>query len=332
MARTTNPIESISLRAPARVEDARAFSAFMKFLGVLAINFAAAVPAFAGPGNPLIQTDDVALFYQLYDSADGHPTAEQLQHDYLDKGSKGLHVLAEVRNVTGERMADTLAKRPEIYADARRCASALPGVRARLSTSMQKLAEVYPEARFPPVTIAVGRGKPVGVGSPVTGVQIGLEALCATDFMNPDIEDRFVYVIAHEYVHVQQVQALVDADRPTVLEGSLIEGAADFIGELTSGGLSYAYLDALTRGREKAIETKFVPDMDKTDLSSWLYNSTPDKPSDLGYWVGYRIVKSFYQHAADKRQAIRDIIEMRDPKTFLAKSGWYPGIILERAP
>src|SRR5262245_66344075 len=31
-------------------------------------------------------------------------------------------------------------------------------------------------AKFPPVTIAVGRGKPVGVGSPVSGVMIGLRS------------------------------------------------------------------------------------------------------------------------------------------------------------
>jgi len=68
--------------------------------------------------------------------------------------------------------------------------------------------------------------------------------------------------------------------------------------------------------------------MDKADLSKWLYNSTPKKPGDLGYWVGYRIVKSYYQRAADKRRALREILEMTDPKTFLAKSGWSPGIQL----
>jgi hypothetical protein len=34
-----------------------------------------------------------------------------------------------------------------------------------------------------------------------------------------------------------------------------------------------------------------------------------------------------YQHAADKRQAIRDILEMSDPKAFLARSGWRPGTV-----
>jgi hypothetical protein len=39
-------------------------------------------------------------------------------------------------------------------------------------------------------------------------------------------------------------------------------------------------------------------------------------------------VKSYYLHAADKRAALRDIIQVRDAKAFLAKSGWFPGILL----
>jgi len=56
-------------------------------------------------------------------------------------------------------------------------------------------------------------------------------------------------------------------------------------------------------------ETKFLADQDKTDLSDWLNNSTYEKPADLGYWVGYRIMKAYYQHATDKRQALRDILD-----------------------
>ena len=33
--------------------------------------------------------------------------------------------------------------------------------------------------------IRLGRGRPVAVGSPLDGIQVGLEALCATDFINP---------------------------------------------------------------------------------------------------------------------------------------------------
>jgi uncharacterized protein YjaZ len=202
-------------------------------------------------------------------------------------------------------------------------------VRERVGAALDTLRELYPQARLPPVTIAVGRGKPVAVGSPVTGIQIGLEALCATEWMNPDVDNRFVYVIAHEYAHVQQAPALVDKEHPTVLEGSLMEGAAELTAELIAGKVAYSHLAARTAGLEKDIETAFAVDQDKSDLSSWLYNTTPEKPGDLGYWVGYRITKTYYQRASDKRQAFRDILEMTDPKAFLSKSGWYPGIQLE---
>ena len=283
----------------------------------------------AATAGPVIQTEDVERFYRIYEAANGRPTAEQLQHDYLDAGTEGLHQFAKIRRISGEAIAATLTKRPEIYADAKRCTAVLPRVRERLAAAMRKLGSLYPQARFPPVTIAIGRGKPVGVGSPATGVQIGLEALCATNWLNANVEDRFVNVIAHEYVHVQQVQARVDEEKPTVLSMSLIEGAADFVGELISGDVSYAYLKDMTKGRETQIETAFVADMKSRDLSRWLYNSTPEKPSDLGYWVGYRIVKSYYQHARDKRVALREIIGMNDPEHFLAASGWRPGIKLD---
>jgi hypothetical protein len=282
----------------------------------------------AQSAETMIHTDDVDLFYKVYDAADGHPTAEQLQRDYLDAGSEGLHNLAKLRNVSGVRIADTLSKHPELYVKARGCTAALPRVRERVEVALRNLVRLYPQARTPPVTIAVGRGKPVGVGSPVTGLQIGLEALCSAEWMNPNVEDRFVHVIVHEYAHVQQVRELVDDEHPTVLGRSLIEGAAEFVAALTSGKTGYAHFDALTKGREREIETAFVADVDQTELSRWVDNSTMEKGNDLGYWVGYRICKAYYRRATDKRQALREILELSDPHAFLAKSGWQPGMTL----
>jgi hypothetical protein len=285
--------------------------------------------ASATASGPDIQIEDVTRFYKVYDAAGGHPTADQLQHDYLDPGSDGLHHLAEARRVSGTAIAKNLAEHPEMYSEAKRCMAVLPRVRERLQVALLKLGQLYPEAKFPPVTIAVGRGKPVAIGSPVSGVQIGLESLCAVTWLNPNLEDRFVRVISHEYAHVQQARSLVDDEHPTVLEMSIIEGAAEFVAEQISGEVAYSQFSESTKGREKEIETEFVPDEDKTDISKWLYNSTLEKPGDLGYWVGYRIVKSYYQHAPDKQVAFREILQMTDPKAFLAKSGWYPGIQLQ---
>jgi hypothetical protein len=283
----------------------------------------------ASASGPDIQIEDVTRFYRIYDAANGHPTADQLQHDYIDPGSEGLHHLAEARRVSGTAIAKNLADHPQMYSDAKRCMAVLPRVRERLQIALLKLGQLYPDAKFPPVTIAVGRGKPVAIGSPVSGVQIGLESLCAVTWLNPNLEDRFVRVISHEYAHVQQARSLVDDEHPTVLEMSIIEGAAEFVAEQISGEVAYSQFSESTKGREKEIEAEFVPDEDKTDISKWLYNSTLEKPGDLGYWVGYRIVKSYYQHAPDKQVAFREILQMTDPKAFLAKSGWYPGIQLQ---
>jgi hypothetical protein len=283
--------------------------------------------ATAPPRGPRILTDDVTLFYRIYDAAGGHPTADQLDHSYLAQGSDGLRQFAALRNVSGATIVAAIQARPELYADARRCLPILPAVKRRLTAAFARLVELYPEARVAaPVTLLVGRGKPIGI-TDAAGVSIGLEAICAASFMEPDLEDRFVHTIAHEYGHLQQPRAdETDVPGATVLFASLIEGGADFTAELISGGVSAAHLGRLTRGREAAIETAFTEDEDRTDLSRWLYNGsgTPEHPGDLGYWVGYWIVKSYYQRAPDKHQALRDIFEMRDPKAFLARSGWHP--------
>ena len=283
------------------------------------------------PGNPIIHIEDVARFYKVYDGAHGRPIAEELQRDYLDQGSPGLHHLANIRNVTGVTIANALAAHPQIFSDAKGCVAVLPRVRPRVAATLSRLGQIYTAAKFPPVTIAISRGKPVAVADS-TGVIIALEALCAVNYLNPNVEDRFVHTIAHEYAHVQQAlrsPALYNNPKPTVLDASLIEGAAEFTATLTAGEVAIQSPYApLVKARDRQIETQFVADENKTDLSDWIDNGTLTEPGDLGYWVGYRIVKSYYEHASNKRQALRNILEMKNPKAFLAKSGWYPGIRL----
>jgi Predicted Zn-dependent protease (DUF2268) len=286
----------------------------------------------AQPEGPVIYIEDVARFYKVYDAAHGHPTAEELQRDYLDPGSPGLRHLAEIRNVTGATIAKALAAHPQIFSDAKRCMAVLPQVRLRVAAALTTLGSLYPHAKFPPVTVAVSHGKPAGVAD-VSGVIIGLEASCAVNYLNPNVEDRFVHEIAHEYTHVQQAlqsPALYNDPKPTVLDASLIEGAAEFTATLITAEVAFhSPFAPPDEARDQEVETQFVSDQNKTDLSQWIDNGSLTNPGDLGYWVGYRIVRSYYQHASDKRRALSEILEMKDPQAFLAKSGWYPGIVLQ---
>lgn len=281
--------------------------------------------------RPVIRIADVARFYRVYDAAKGRPTAQTLQREYLDPGSPGLHHLAEIRNVTGVAIAAAIAAHPKIFEDAKRCMAVLPRVRKRVAVALRTLHHIYPRAQFPPVTIAVSRGKPAGVAD-ASGVIIGLEASCAIRYLNPNVENRFVHEIAHEYIHVQQALRAPDfysQAKPDVLQASLIEGAAEFLATIITGDRTFHSPYAPTnRDQDIPVETRFLADADKTDLSHWIDNGTLTTPGDLGYWVGYRIVKCYYEHATDKRKAVREIIEMKHARAFLAKSGWHPGIRL----
>jgi len=285
----------------------------------------------AQPPGPEILTSDVTRFYDLYDSTAGKPTVEQIERDYLAHATPSLVEFAKLRRVTAQSIADRIAKDPAIYEKARACMAVLPNVRTRLAASFATFADLYPQARFPPVAILVGRGKPVGTANR-DGLYIGLEALCAADFMNPDLEDRFVNVIAHEYGHIQQPGSEFEEGDPnvTVLRVSLLEGVAELIAELTSGSVGNPGLTRWTQGREAVIETAFVRDMDSTDLSKWVYNYRPgsDEPYDMGYWVGYRIAKAYYLRSDDRKAALKQLIELEDPKAILDASGWTPGMTM----
>lgn len=297
-------------------------------LGALMLMCAPAGAAQAA--EPLIHTGDVDRFFQIYEAAGGKPTAEVLQRDYLDQGSEGLKTFAKLRRVTGERIAEAIAKEPATYENARRCAAHLPRATARLAAALAKLEAAYPEIARKPIYLVVGRGRPVGVGD-ATGAYVGLEALCAWTTPNPNEEDRLVYVLVHEYVHVQQSTANPQLDEATVLGAALTEGAAEFLTELTAGAVAYQHLAPATRGKEAEIERAFLPDAGApAEGSQWVYNGlgTPERPGDLGYWVGYRIAKAYYLAAKDKRAAVRELIALRDPKDVLAKSGWTPGMDL----
>ncbi|MDQ2878913.1 MAG: DUF2268 domain-containing protein [Pseudomonadota bacterium] len=294
-------------------------------IGVVAA--ALAPPAYAAPPHVTILTRDVDRFFAVYDRAHGKPTAQDLQTSYLDAGSDALHGFARDRKITGVTLQAAIEKNPAIYDGARRCAAVLPGIRRRLTTALARLAAVYPPARFPPVTIAIGRGNTGGTTNQA-GVVMGLETLCAAPYLDPDVESRFVHLIAHEYAHIQQPAAQTDPVKPTVLFVSLVEGGAELVGEVISGDVGNYQFKRWTLGREREIETKFQAEMDGTTLDDWLWHGpgNAEHPGDLGYWVGYRIARSYFNHATDKCRALSDIIRMSDPHALLARSGWTPGM------
>ena len=291
---------------------------------------AGAVRASDSPPRVTIVTSDVDRFFTLYDDPALAAQPDLLATRYLADPSPGLREYMAMRRITPERVAKALRDKPGLYRDARGCAATLGNVRGRLTAAADRLAALYPQAIFPPITIAVSRGAPVAAANG-KGLYVSIEALCAAKFFEADDEDRFVHVIAHEYVHAQQPLAQVESDSDTVLHAALVEGAAEFVAEQISGSVAYTHLHRWAAGREMAVETAFLAEKDgKANESRWVYNQlgSADWPGDLGYWVGYRVAKAYYRRSPDKKAAIKAIIEMKDPAAFLAESGWTPGMKL----
>lgn len=300
-------------------------------LALAALCAALLAPAVAGQapesGRVAIVTSDVDRFFALYDDPALAAQPDVVAARYLAEATPGLVEFMAMRRITPEKLAAALRDKPQLFQDARGCADKLGRIRPRLVAATDRLAALYPQAKFPPITIAIGRGTTAGTAN-AKGLYIGLETLCMAKFIEADDEDRFVHLIAHEYVHVQQPLAQSESEDETVLHAALVEGAAEFVAERMTGSVAYPLLHQWAAGREEELETAFLAEKDGKAIGSrWLYNQrgTGDWPGDLGYWAGYRVAKSYYDRAPDKAAAIKAIIEMRDPAAFLAESGWTPG-------
>src|SRR5262249_36770426 len=108
----------------------------------------------------------------------------------------------------------------------------------------------------------------------------------------------------------------------TLLGKALNEGGADFIGQLISGEHINPHLHEYGDPREKELWLEFKKEMTGKDGGKWHYQGerTKRRPAELGFYIAYKITESYYKNAADKKQAIKDILEIKDFDTFLKAS------------
>lgn len=77
------------------------------------------------------------------------------------------------------------------------------------------------------------------------------------DWWEPNVSDRLVHLISHEYIHVQQPAWQNDesgnSPKLTLLIASLSEGVAEFVGELISGSVGEVHLQRWLAGCDRRI-------------------------------------------------------------------------------
>jgi uncharacterized protein YjaZ len=142
------------------------------------------------------------------------------------------------------------------------------------------------------------------------------------------------WTVAHELAHTQQhyprwgmLTGGPSFLRASVLRQSLTEGVADVVAEaLTGEPKRNEYGEA----HEAELWIEFQRDMHSHDYDRWLYNGRKpstgkDRPGDLGYWMGYRIAKAYYDRIPDKALGIHDLLNIQDFDALLQASGYRGG-------
>lgn len=291
-----------------------------------------------------VYTRDIARFWQAFDAINATTdSAERLrliQTLYIDPGTPGLHALMAARRYTAQQYVDAIVRWPSFWRSVRPLTARAQQAASSLNADVARFRSLYPELRPATITYAIGV---LRTGGTTTGdkVLIGAELALGDETVDvselPDpLRTRLGIFFRsrpfannaqnniHEYVHTQQQET-----QGSLAQQVLREGVAELVAERITNRRPALPLYTYGPAHDAAIRQRFLAEMRSSDYDNWLWNSAnnPFGVSDLGYYVGYRIARSYYDAARDKRLAIKQLIELRydDPTAvdaLIARSGY----------
>lgn len=173
------------------------------------------------------------------------------------------------------------------------------------------------------IDIVFGANNTAATATP-DGIILALESVCKGVSSAKEAKSILLEYIAHEVIHVFQYRNSQRTNLSfSLLEISLIEGAADYFSEIVmerSGELQKKR-EIYGAKHEKMIWTEFSKVMYGNDYFPWLYSKPENNmPPDMGYWIGKSIIKKLYEQTSNKKQLIKDILILEDAKRILNNS------------
>jgi hypothetical protein len=245
---------------------------------------------------------------------------------YLQSESAGLAAYRHKFDIGRPELCAAMHQNPERYARLALLAPVLDSAVVRIGEIFARAREIVPGARAPDVYVVVGNG--IAGGTTTRGaapmILIGAELL--------DDAHGVPATAAHELAHTLQrypFRGVSSGPRflqTTVLYQSLVEGTADLVAELLTGKPKR---NEYGEAHEAELWREFQRDMHSRDHDAWLYNGRSQKdsgrPSDLGYWMGYRIAKAYYDRSTDKVAAVHELLTTHDFDALLLASGYNGG-------
>jgi hypothetical protein len=281
-------------------------------------------------------TSDIGRFWKAYDDAQqSADPAETYGIEYFALGTSGLWGFVPDRLVSPHHLASVVQKYRDYYVAARAYMLHIPDERAAIVADLQRFKQVDPDATFPDIYFVVGALNSAGTSVDGVGLVLGAEMLSRPPSLSgiglPGFNamvlspvDRIPPTVAHELTHFNQH----NADLQTLLGFTIEEGTADFMSQLVDGHNAVAAQWAFGCANEDALWAAFSKDMQSTDDAvrrPWLfsYDTGPlGAPPFIGYWLGSRIVQTFYDAQSNKQAAVAAMLNIKDFNAFLKQSGY----------
>ncbi len=270
-----------------------------------------------------IYTEDIDNFWAAYDiilELDNFNDKLKIINElYIDKGTIGLKSFMKLRSYNDTLWVKLIDDLPKFWNSIRPNTLKVKEKSKDIEKSVIKLNQIYPELKDAKMYFTIG-GLRSGGTTNKSMVLIGTEIATAdsstdvTEFKSnwlPNVFskqsiDNLVFLNIHEYIHTQQ-----DTRGTDVLSASIREGACDFIAELvTKTQYNSSYMQ-YGNNHEEEIKVQFEKEMHTKDYKNWLSNGGKMKEkADLGYFIGYKICKSYFNNSTIKSLAIKNIIEL----------------------
>jgi hypothetical protein len=285
-----------------------------------------------------IVTSDIDNFWTAFNSTKS-PDDTSYFYNYFKNGSAGLKDFANrglfrrpnVGKGNVQEMTNAAFKYKEFYKSIEKNTKNISALSDSINWYCIKLQQLYKMETFPKVYFIIGQFGAAGIASE-NGLILSAEILSTDSITDLDEVEALIKkylktkedippITIHELIHFLQP----DKDSvKTILDNAIIEGGADFITKLTVGRVTNRDQHAFGDQHEKELWSELEKDLDSTNMSLWFYDYFKGKHSvpDLGYFMGYKICESYYENAADKSKAIRDIVEVKNSKEFLKLSDY----------
>ena len=263
------------------------------------------------PQEAKFETIDIQNFWKAFDlleSSNGNPFEA-----YIKNGTVGLQGFIPNRIISADSLLNMVNRRKQDYEKIRGIETKIKEVEKKVKPYFYALEYWYPYAVYPPVYFVVGRFNSGGTTSQ-DGLLIGAEKLTSLDHL-PEL-------VIHESIHFQQKWP--EGGETNLLQQSILEGMADFIAELVTGIKGNQEANKYGNEHKEELCIEFVEKMNGNDMQDWLYGTSgkDNRPNDLGYWIGYEIVKAYFDKAEDKKLAVNHILNIEDYHRFLKESGY----------